>query len=64
MAWLEASARRQQLDRDLAHIRRECERAQSHRALAASVAWHGRGNEILTKLKADLINVKDFEPFS
>eukprot|EP00437_Effrenium_voratum_P004582 CAMPEP_0181437430 /NCGR_PEP_ID=MMETSP1110-20121109/21375_1 /TAXON_ID=174948 /ORGANISM="Symbiodinium sp., Strain CCMP421" /LENGTH=385 /DNA_ID=CAMNT_0023561057 /DNA_START=39 /DNA_END=1196 /DNA_ORIENTATION=+ len=43
----EASARRQQLDRDLAHIRRECERAQSHR------------NEILTKLKADLINVKD-----
>eukprot|EP00435_Cladocopium_sp_Y103_P073112 s627_g42.t1 len=42
----EASARRQQLDRDLAHIRRECERAQSHR------------NEILTKLKADLINVK------
>lgn len=43
----EASTRRQQLDTDLRTIRRECERAQSHR------------NEILTKLKADLINVKD-----
>ena len=30
---VQASARRQQLDRDLAHIRRECERAQSHRHL-------------------------------
>jgi len=43
----EASKRRQQLEKDLNHIRRECERAQSQRT------------EILTKLKADLLDVKD-----
>ncbi|CAE8661492.1 unnamed protein product [Polarella glacialis] len=43
----EASKRRQQLEKDLSHIRRECERAQSQRT------------EILTKLKADLLDVKD-----
>mmetsp|Transcript_24381 Transcript_24381/g.44150 ORF Transcript_24381/g.44150 Transcript_24381/m.44150 type:complete len:383 (-) Transcript_24381:133-1281(-) len=43
----EASTRRMQLEKDLSHIRREMERAQNHRS------------EILTKLKADLINVKD-----
>mmetsp|Transcript_41031 Transcript_41031/g.89655 ORF Transcript_41031/g.89655 Transcript_41031/m.89655 type:complete len:388 (+) Transcript_41031:191-1354(+) len=44
---MEASKRRQQLEQDLGHIRRECERAQSQRT------------EILTKLKADLLDVKD-----
>jgi hypothetical protein len=43
----EASKRRQQLEKDLNHIRRDCERAQSQRT------------EILTKLKADLLDVKD-----
>eukprot|EP00933_Yihiella_yeosuensis_P052140 TRINITY_DN50152_c0_g1_i1.p1 TRINITY_DN50152_c0_g1~~TRINITY_DN50152_c0_g1_i1.p1 ORF type:complete len:383 (+),score=113.37 TRINITY_DN50152_c0_g1_i1:93-1241(+) len=43
----EASKRRQQLEKDLSYIRRECERAQSQRT------------EILTKLKADLLDVKD-----
>uniref|UniRef100_A0A7S2CR21 Dynein regulatory complex protein 10 n=1 Tax=Alexandrium andersonii TaxID=327968 RepID=A0A7S2CR21_9DINO len=43
----EASKRRQQLDLDLQHIRRECEKAQSQRT------------GILTKLKADLLDVKD-----
>jgi len=43
----EASKRRQQLDKDLNHIRRECDRAQSQR------------NEILTKLKADLLDVNE-----
>jgi hypothetical protein len=43
----DASKRRQQLDKDLNHIRREKDRSQSHR------------NEILTKLKADLLDVKE-----
>jgi len=43
----EMSKRRQQLERDLNHIRRECESAQSQRT------------QILTKLKADLQDVKD-----
>merc|ERR1712187_963640 len=43
----ESTKRRQQLEKDLNHIRRECERAQSQRT------------EILTKLKADLLDVKD-----
>lgn len=43
----EASKRKQQLEKDLHHIRRECERAQSQRT------------EVLTKLKADLLDVKD-----
>lgn len=43
----EASKRRQQLEKDLNHIRRECERAGSQRT------------EILTKLKADLLDVRD-----
>lgn len=43
----EASKRRQQLDLDLNHIRREKDRSQSHRT------------EILTKLKADLLDVKE-----
>jgi len=43
----EASKRRQQLDKELQVIRRECEKAQSQRT------------EILTKLKADLLDVKD-----
>eukprot|EP00929_Paragymnodinium_shiwhaense_P098524 TRINITY_DN59_c0_g1_i1.p1 TRINITY_DN59_c0_g1~~TRINITY_DN59_c0_g1_i1.p1 ORF type:complete len:381 (+),score=171.16 TRINITY_DN59_c0_g1_i1:136-1278(+) len=43
----EATKRRQQLERDLSHIRRECEKSQSQRT------------EILTKLKADLLDVKD-----
>merc|ERR1712060_107984 len=43
----EASKRRQQLDKDLNHIRRESDRAQSQR------------NEILTKLKADLLDVNE-----
>jgi len=42
-----ASKRRQQLEKDLAHIRREKERAGSART------------EVLTKLKADLLDVKD-----
>jgi DNA repair exonuclease SbcCD ATPase subunit len=42
----EASKRRQQLEKDLNIVRREGERAQSQR------------NEILTKLKADLLDVK------
>merc|ERR1711959_198657 len=42
-----ASKRRQQLEKDLAHIRREREKAQSSRT------------EVLTKLKADLLDVKD-----
>mmetsp|Transcript_64083 Transcript_64083/g.164885 ORF Transcript_64083/g.164885 Transcript_64083/m.164885 type:complete len:390 (-) Transcript_64083:102-1271(-) len=45
----EASKRRQQLEKDLTHIRREGERAQSQR------------NEILTKLKADLLDVKVYK---
>jgi len=43
----DASKRRQQLEKDLAHIRREKDRSQSHRT------------EILTKLKADLLDVKE-----
>lgn len=43
----EATKRRQQLERDLNHIRRECERSVSQRT------------EILTKLKADLLDVKE-----
>merc|ERR1712187_845468 len=43
----ESTKRRQHLEKDLNHIRRECERAQSQRT------------EILTKLKADLLDVKD-----
>lgn len=43
----EATKRRQQLERDLNHIRRECERSQSQR------------NEILTNLKANLLDVKE-----
>lgn len=43
----EANTRKQQLEKDLNHIRRECERAQSQRT------------EILTKLRADLLDVKD-----
>lgn len=43
----DASKRRQQLDLDLNHIRREKDRSQSHRA------------EILTKLRADLMDVKE-----
>lgn len=43
----EATKKRQQLDRDLNQIRKECERAQSQR------------NDILLKLKADLFEVKD-----
>jgi len=43
----EATKRRQQLEKDLNHIRRECERAQSQRT------------EILTKLKAALLDVKE-----
>jgi len=43
----EATKRRQQLERDLNHIRRECEKSQTQRT------------EILTKLKADLLDVKD-----
>merc|ERR1712139_348780 len=42
-----ASKRRQQLEKDLAHIRREREKAQSSRT------------EVLTKLKADLLDVKE-----
>jgi len=42
----EASKRRQQLERDLTHIRRECERAQSQRS------------EILTILRAALLDVR------
>lgn len=42
-----ASKRRAQLEKDLAHIRREREKAQSSRT------------EVLTKLKADLLDVKD-----
>merc|ERR1719456_2070220 len=41
------SKRRAQLEKDLAHIRREREKAQSSRT------------EVLTKLKADLLDVKD-----
>merc|ERR1719356_2180421 len=43
----EANKRKQQLEKDLSHIRREAERAQSQRT------------EVLTKLKADLLDVKD-----
>jgi len=43
----EATKRRQQLERDLNHIRRECEKSQSQR------------NEILTNLKANLLDVKE-----
>lgn len=43
----EASKRRQQLEKDLNHVRRESERAQSVRT------------ETLTKLKADLLDVRD-----
>merc|ERR1740117_2872705 len=43
----DASKRRQQLEKDLNHIRREKDRSQSHRT------------EILTKLKADLLDVKE-----
>jgi len=43
----DASKRRTQLEKDLAHIRREKDRSQSHRT------------EILTKLKADLLDVKE-----
>lgn len=43
----EASKRKAQLEKDLHHIRRECERAASQRT------------EILTKLKADLLDVKE-----
>merc|ERR1712187_123552 len=43
----ESTKRRQQLEKDLNHIRRECERANAQRT------------EILTKLKADLLDVKD-----
>lgn len=43
----EASKRRQQLEKDLTHLKSACERAQSMR------------NEILTKLKADLLDVRD-----
>jgi len=43
----EASKRRQQLEKDLTHLKFACERAQSQR------------NEILTKLKADLYEVRD-----
>lgn len=43
----EASKRKQQLERELHHIRRERDRAQSQRT------------EVLTKLKADLLDVKD-----
>mmetsp|Transcript_45310 Transcript_45310/g.115047 ORF Transcript_45310/g.115047 Transcript_45310/m.115047 type:complete len:387 (-) Transcript_45310:79-1239(-) len=43
----EASKRRQQLEKDLTHLKSACERAQSHR------------NEILTKLKAELLDVRD-----
>lgn len=43
----DASKRRQQLDKDLNHMRREKDRSQSHRT------------EILTKLKADLLDVKE-----
>lgn len=43
----EATKKKQQLDRDLNQIRKECERAQSQR------------NDILLKLKADLFEVKD-----
>merc|ERR1719265_1506722 len=42
-----ASKRRQQLEKDLAHIRREKERAGSSRT------------EVLTKLKADLLDIND-----
>eukprot|EP00443_Scrippsiella_acuminata_P052434 CAMPEP_0115548346 /NCGR_PEP_ID=MMETSP0271-20121206/94117_1 /TAXON_ID=71861 /ORGANISM="Scrippsiella trochoidea, Strain CCMP3099" /LENGTH=311 /DNA_ID=CAMNT_0002981811 /DNA_START=91 /DNA_END=1027 /DNA_ORIENTATION=+ len=43
----ELSKRRQQLEKDLTHLKFACERAQSQR------------NEILTKLKADLYEVRD-----
>lgn len=43
----DASKRRQQLEKDLNHVRREKDRSQSHRT------------EILTKLKADLLDVKE-----
>merc|ERR1719162_2748858 len=43
----DASKRRTQLEKDLNHIRREKDRSQSHRT------------EILTKLKADLLDVKE-----
>merc|ERR1711933_460142 len=43
----EATKKKQQLDRDLNQIRKECERAQSQR------------NDILLKLKADLFEVRD-----
>eukprot|EP00405_Crypthecodinium_cohnii_P044334 CAMPEP_0206577962 /NCGR_PEP_ID=MMETSP0325_2-20121206/31679_1 /ASSEMBLY_ACC=CAM_ASM_000347 /TAXON_ID=2866 /ORGANISM="Crypthecodinium cohnii, Strain Seligo" /LENGTH=397 /DNA_ID=CAMNT_0054083509 /DNA_START=173 /DNA_END=1363 /DNA_ORIENTATION=- len=43
----EASKRKQQLEKDLASLKSACERAQSQR------------DEILTKLKADLADVKD-----
>jgi len=43
----DASKRRQQLEKDLAHIRREKDRSANHRT------------EILTKLKADLLDVKE-----
>lgn len=43
----EASKRRQQLEKDLTHLKSACERAQSMRT------------EILTKLKADLLDVRD-----
>lgn len=43
----DASKRRQQLDKDLNHIRREKEKSQTHRT------------EILTKLKAELLDVKE-----
>merc|ERR1719188_222887 len=43
----EATLRKQQLERDLNHMRKECEKAQSQR------------QEILTKLKADRYEVQD-----
>lgn len=43
----EASKKRQQLDKDLTYLKTACERAQSQRT------------EVLTKLKADLLDVKD-----
>merc|ERR1712194_981836 len=43
----EASKRRQQLERELSYIRRECERAKSQRM------------QILNKLKAELLYVKE-----
>jgi hypothetical protein len=43
----DATRRRNQLETDLANLRRECEKAQSQRT------------EILTKLKADLLDVKE-----